>query len=168
LGDLPAEKAVTVKEDSEYERRWLRQDPEQEQEWVRQNNLIYGALIGIGVVMVQPFLTAASLDLPAKICVVAFSVAIPLLAALVLVNRQEAFRRRRTRSVLVSMTQVVAETCASAGVVAGFWHILWIAGVGMLASGLVAVAVHSAGYVRLERDQEATPQEAEEPGDTGS
>jgi pimeloyl-ACP methyl ester carboxylesterase len=42
----------------------------------------------------QPFLTAASLDLQARICVVA-----------------------------------------------GFWHISWIAGVGMLASGLMAVAV---------------------------
>ena len=38
--------------------------PELEQEWLRQNNLGYGALIAIGVVMVQPFLTAASLDLP--------------------------------------------------------------------------------------------------------
>jgi hypothetical protein len=46
--------------------------------------------------------------------------------------------------------------------------ILWIAGVGMLASGIVAVAVHSAGYVRLERDQEPTRQEAEERGDTES
>ena len=90
----------------------MRQDPAQEQEWVRQNNLIYGALIAIGVFMVQPFLTATSLDLSAKICVVAFSVAIPLLAALVLVNRQEAFRRRRTTSVLVSATQVVGEVCA--------------------------------------------------------
>jgi hypothetical protein len=54
-------------------------------------------------------------------------------------------------------------------VVAGFWHILWIAGAGMLASGIAAVAVHSAGYVRLERDQEPTPpQQAEEPGDTES
>jgi hypothetical protein len=52
-------------------------DPAQEQEWLRQNNLIYGGLIGIGVVLVQPFLTAASLDLSATICVVAFSVAIP-------------------------------------------------------------------------------------------
>jgi hypothetical protein len=51
-------------------------------------------LIGIGVVMIQPFLTAASLDLTAKICVIAFSVAISLLAALVLVNRQEVFRGR--------------------------------------------------------------------------
>jgi uncharacterized membrane protein len=83
LLDVPAERMVTV-----------RADPAQEQEWLRQNNLIYSGLIGIGVVMIQPFLTAASLDLTAKICVVAFSVAIPLLAALVMVNRQEAFRGR--------------------------------------------------------------------------
>jgi hypothetical protein len=137
-------------------------------EWIRQNNLIYGGLIGIGVVMVQPFLTAASLDLSAKICVVAFSVAIPLLAALVLVNQQEAFRRRATTSVLAVIARVVAQNCAFVGVVAGFWHIHWIAGVGMLASGLVAVVVHSAGYTRLERDQEPTPQEGDEPGDTQS
>jgi hypothetical protein len=73
---------VTVKEDAE----WLRRDPKQEQEWLRQLSLIYSGLIVIGVYMVQPFLTAASLDLSAKICVVTFSVAIPLLAALVIVN----------------------------------------------------------------------------------
>ena len=129
----------------------MKEVSELEQEWLRQNNLIYGGLIGIGVVMVQPFLTAASLDLSAKICVVAFSVAIPLLAALVLVNRQEAFRRRAARSGLVETARVVAQVCAFVGVVAGFWHILWIAGVGMLASGIVGVAVHSAGYWRLER-----------------
>ncbi|HET6750226.1 MAG TPA: hypothetical protein VFL71_13305 [Actinomycetes bacterium] len=67
----------------------VRQDPAQEQEWLQENNVIYGALIGVGVVMVQPFLTAASLDLPARVCVVALSVAIPLLAVLVVVNRQE-------------------------------------------------------------------------------
>jgi hypothetical protein len=50
-------------------------------------DLINGGLILIGVYMVQPFPTAASLDLPARICVVAFSVSIPLLGALVLVNR---------------------------------------------------------------------------------
>jgi hypothetical protein len=55
--------------------------------------------------------------------------------------------------VVVEVTKVVAQTCAFAGVVAGFWHILWIAGVAMLASGIVAVPVHSAGYWRLEKDQ---------------
>jgi hypothetical protein len=57
------------------------EDAEQEQEWLRESDLINSGLIVIGVYMVQPFLTAASLDLSAKICVIAFSVAIPLLAA---------------------------------------------------------------------------------------
>jgi O-antigen/teichoic acid export membrane protein len=155
---------VTVRQD----RQWLRQDPAQEQEWIRQLSLIYSALIGIGVVMVQPFLTAASLDLSAKISVVAFSVAIPLLAALVLVNQHEVFRRRMTRSVLVETTRVVAQLCAFVGVVAGFWHILWIAGVGMLAGGLLGVTVQSVSWWRLEREQPPPPQEAERPGDTDS
>ena len=58
-------------------------------EVVRQQGLIYGGLILIGLYMVQPFLTAPSLDVSAKVSIIAFSVAIPLLAALVVVNRQE-------------------------------------------------------------------------------
>jgi hypothetical protein len=112
---------ATVDDDAAQGPAWFRQDPRQVQEWLRQNNLIYGGLIAIGVALVQPFLTAASLDLSAFV-----------------------------------------------GVVAGFWHILWVAGVGMLVSGIVAVAVHSAGYVRLERDQAPTPPEAEAPGDSES
>jgi hypothetical protein len=49
----------------------------------------------------QRLLTAASLDLAARICVVAFSAAVPLLAALVLVNRRELSQHRATRSRLV-------------------------------------------------------------------
>jgi O-antigen/teichoic acid export membrane protein len=145
----------------------VKQDPELEQEWLRQNSLGYAALIAIGVVMVQPFLTAGAPDPSARICIIAFSVAIPFLAALVLLNRQEVFRRRRARSVPVAIAQVVAQVCASVGLVAGFWHILWIAGVAMLAAGLVAVAVHTAGYTRLERDQRRLLA-AEGPGDTES
>jgi len=90
----------------------------------------------------------------------------------VIVNRQEVFRRRATTSVLATIAWVVAQNLAFVGVVAGFWHITWIAGVGMLAGGPVAVAVQSVGDWRLERDrllgrdQQPTPQEGEEPGDT--
>src|SRR6266540_6573123 len=79
---------------------------------------------------------------------------------------REAFRGRVTKSVVVEIARVVAQNCAFVGVVAGFWHILWIAGVGMLAFGTVGVAVHSAGYTRLERDQGPMPQAGEQPGDT--
>jgi Phage Terminase len=85
---------------------------------------------------------------------------------------RRVFRRRMTKAVLVEAARVVAQLCAFVGVVAGFWHITWIAGVGVLASGLVGVAVQSVGYWRLERDrllgrdQQPTPQEGEEPGGT--
>jgi hypothetical protein len=126
------------------------------QEMVRQLGLIYGGLILIGVYMVQPFLTVPSLDASATICIVAFAVAIPLLAALVMVNRQEAFRGRLTPSVTVTVAKVVGQAAAFVGAVAGFWHITWIAGVTFLVAGLVAVLIHSAGFWRLEGPQEPT------------
>jgi ribosomal protein S27AE len=95
--------------DAERGRAWPRQDPKEVQEWLGQTNLIYGGLIAIGVVMVQPFLTAPSLDVSSRICIVAFSVAIPLLAVLVMINRQEAFRRRLSKSILVASAQVVGQ-----------------------------------------------------------
>lgn len=125
-------------------------DPELEQEAVLQNRLIYSGLIAVGLIMVQPFVAGSPLDLTARITVAAFAIAIPLLAALVLVNQQEAFRRRFSRSRLVTVAQSVAQGCAFAGVVAGFWHIWWVTGVITLVSGCVAVGVHSAGYISLE------------------
>jgi hypothetical protein len=119
-------------------------------EEVRQSGVIYGGLIAVAVVMVQGFLEASSLDASAKVGTIAFAVAIPLLAALVLVNRQEAFRGRRTTSVSVTLTQVVAQLAAFVGIVASFWEITWIAGVTFLVAGLVAVGVHSAGFWRVE------------------
>src|SRR5215470_4665824 len=91
---------------------WMEQaaaEPEQQREWIRQNSVIYGGLIAVGLVMVQQFLTAASLDWSAKICVLAFSDAIPLLAALIMVNRQESFRRRVTDSRVVRVAQSAAQ-----------------------------------------------------------
>ena len=121
-----------------------------------QSELTYVGLIVIGVYIVQPFLTATTLDASAKVSIVVFSVAIPLLAALVMVNRQETFRGRRTPSVMVTLAWVVAQLAAFVGIVAGFWHITWIAGVVFLATGVVAVGVHSAGYVRLEATNDPT------------
>jgi tetrahydromethanopterin S-methyltransferase subunit G len=129
---------------------------EAKEEGLRQLGVIYGGLIGVAVVMVQPFLAATTLDTSARVSVIAFAVAIPLLAALVLVNRQETFRGRRSVSVLVVVAQSVAQLAALIGIVAGFWHITWVAGVAFLVASLVAVGVHSAGYWRVEtRDAES-------------
>ena len=120
------------------------------EEVLRQTGVIYGGLIAIAVVMVQGFLETSSLDAAARVSTIAFAVAIPLLAALVLVNRQEAFRGRRTTSVSVTLAQAIAQLAAFVGLVAGFWDITWVAGVTFLVAGIVAVGVHSAGYWRVE------------------
>jgi hypothetical protein len=166
--------AQRLQKDKQDEAEWLArhvtQDPELQQEWILQDNLAYGGLIAIGIVLVQPFVAGASLDTSGMICAVAFAIAIPLLAALVLVNRQETFRRRRTSSRIVAVARATAQASAFVGVVAGFWHIHWIAGVGVLVSALVAVGVQSAGITRLElgeRPASRAAEAAEEPAKPG-
>jgi hypothetical protein len=123
------------------------------EEGLRQLGLIYAGLIAVAVVMVQPFLVGAELDASARVLTISFAVAIPLLAALILVNRQEIFRGRRSTSVIVTLAQTIAELAAFVGLVASFWHITWGAGVTFLVAGLVALGVHSAGFWRVESPQ---------------
>ena len=47
----------------------------------------------------------------------------------------------------------VGQVSAFVGVVAAFWHVLWIAGVGVLVSGSVGLALYATYYKRLERDE---------------
>ncbi|MEU4392105.1 hypothetical protein [Kribbella sp. NPDC023855] len=127
-------------------------DPAVQTEWIRQSNLAYGGLVAAGLVMVQPFLTETSLDPSAMVCVIAFAVSIPLLAALLVLNRQEEFRRQMTRSRVVGMAKAVAQGSAFVGITAGFWHMTMVAGIVFLAVGCVALGVHSSGFVQLEYD----------------
>src|SRR5262249_30203061 len=126
----------------------VNEDRAQEREWVRQNNLANAGLIGAALIVVQPFLNAARLDVSAEMCVVGFAVAIPLLAALVLVGQQETFRERPTTSILVNwIAKPLALGAAFLGLVAGFWHITWVAGVAMIVVAFIALFVQSAGFV---------------------
>jgi hypothetical protein len=162
--------AEEKRNEAEWLARHITQDPELQQEWLRQDNLAYGGLIAIGIVLVQPFVAGASLDPSGMVCAVAFAIAIPLLAALVLVNRQETLRRRRTSSRIVAVARATAQAAAFVGVVAGFWHVHWVAGVGVLVSALVAVGVQSAGVTRLElgeRPASGSADAAGEPAEPG-
>jgi hypothetical protein len=85
--------------------------------------------------------------------------ALPLLAALIVVNRQEQLRRRRTGSRTVTGARAIAQGTAFLGLVAGFWHLHWIAGAVVLGSSLVALGVHSAGFTALEPQPSKLDQE---------
>lgn len=56
-----------------------------------------------------------------------------------------------TDSLTARVSQAIAQLLAFVGVVAGFWHIMWLAGVGILVGSFRAMMVQCAGYFRLER-----------------
>jgi hypothetical protein len=163
---VAAQEAEWKQEAAAQQAWWKRRMSGQQEEVLRQNNLMYGGLIAIGIVMIQPFLTpgAAPLDLAGRICVVAFSIAIPLLAALVVLNRQELYRKRQTKSALVEVAKSVGMGVGFAGVVAGFWHIMPIAGIGTLVFAVVGLFVHGAGYTRVEQEDSKAEAKAEAEG----
>jgi hypothetical protein len=84
------------------------------------------------------------------VCVIAFAVAIPLLGALLMLNWQEEFRRRASKSPFVEVAKSVAQGSAFVGITAAFWHMSITAGIVFLVMGFVAMGVHSSGYVHLE------------------
>jgi hypothetical protein len=129
---------------------------ERAEEVVRQFGLIYAGLIAIAIVMMQGYLEAPALDTSAKISVVAFSVAIPLLAAsrwLTWRSPSVADGRRPSSSPSLG--------CGPAGCLRRDRRRLLARPVdrrcGFLAAALVAVGVHSAGFARLEMDQQPAP-----------
>ena len=153
--DFLAEQAHLMEAEAERIRQEVEDatsDPEFQEEWIRQSNLIYGGLAAAGLVVMQPFLTESSLDPSAMVCVIAFAVSIPLLAALLVLNRQEEFRHRASKSPFVGVAKAVAQGSAFVGITAAFWHISVPAGIVFLAVGFVAAGVHSSGFVQLEYD----------------
>jgi hypothetical protein len=57
---------------------------------------------------------------------------------------------------LVTVGQAIGQGAAFVGIVAGFWHITWIAGVTFLVAAFVALGIHSAGFWRVESTREPT------------
>jgi hypothetical protein len=135
----------------------MKEDWTQKEGWLQQDNLIYVGLIGIGVVIMQPFIAAASLDLPSKICVVAFSLAIPLLAVLVMLTQVQSLHHYASYPGYLVVAKTVAQASAFVGVVAALWHVLWLAGVVVLVSGSVGFALYATYYKRLEREAGIQP-----------
>ena len=66
----------------------------------------HAGLIVLGVYLVQPFITATSLDLTSTICVVAFSLSLPLMAFLLMVNRLGSLYRDASHPWYISVARV--------------------------------------------------------------
>jgi len=122
------------------------------QELLRFDTLMDVALIVLGVYILQAFISTGATDAAARVSIVAWVLAIPLLAFLVLLNRvQEAFRYTS-----IPWYLVLARGLASGAAVAGFgaagWHLWMPASLVLIASGLGGLFLYRAYQARLERD----------------
>jgi hypothetical protein len=120
--------------------------PSERKRWARQNNLMYGGLIAIGVVILQGFLSATSLGASGRISVVAFAVALPLLAVQLLLGELHATDHTVKSTTTDGIMKAVALAGSLTGVVAAFWHIDWLAGVAVLLAGAVGLVVYGAHF----------------------
>lgn len=121
-------------------------------EWTRQALVVYGGLIGIGIVILQALLPSISLDLPSLISILSFAVAIPLLATAVLINHAQASYRYATYPWYFSTIIILGEGGSFLGVLAAFWHLSWIAAVILLISGIIGILVYGVYSKQIVRD----------------
>ncbi|GAB2680779.1 hypothetical protein [Nocardia goodfellowii] len=120
--------------------------PAERQSWAKQNNRMYGGLIAIGVVILQGFLTAHPLGTSAQISVIAFAVALPLLAVLILLGELHGSDQAGQANATDEAVKAIAMLASITGVIAAFWHIDWVAGVAVLITGALALGVYGSHF----------------------
>ena len=121
-------------------------------EWIKEIHGIYAGLIAIGIVMIQPFMYQGEyVGVAASVCVISFAISIPVLAALLLLNFAEEFRRHLSYSKAVGAVRLLGQVSGGTGVIAGFWHINPIAGMASAFACLLGLVVYSAAYAELYR-----------------
>ena len=121
-------------------------------EWIRQDTVRNAGLIVVGIYMVQSLLGSTFLDVAARLSIVAWAVAIPLLAALAMVNLALQSHRYASFPTYVVVISTIAQGAAVVGVVAAFWHIWIPAGVVVMLSAVLALAFYAAYSRRLDDD----------------
>lgn len=119
-------------------------------DWIGEANIMYGGLSGLGLIMIQPFMYRGEFTgTAAKVCVISFAISTPIFASLLLLNHEEEFKARISKSKIVMLCKGLAQIAAVTGFVAGFWHINPLVGKIALASCILALCAHTAGYGTL-------------------
>jgi transglutaminase-like putative cysteine protease len=121
-------------------------------EWVRAGTAIDVGLIVLGVYILQAFLSTNAADVSARIAILAWALAIPLLALLALLDYVQEGFRYVSNPLYLQSARGLATGAGVVGFVAAVWH-LWIAAsLVLIASGLLGLTLFRIYARRLERD----------------
>jgi len=121
-------------------------------ELLRFDSLMDVALIVLGVYILQAFVATGVTDAAARVSIVGWAIAIPLLAFLALLNRtQESIRYSSLPPYLVA-ARGIASGAAVVGFGAAIWHLWAPASIVLIASGLGGLFLYRTYEARLRRD----------------
>lgn len=110
------------------------------------------ALIVLGVYLLQAFISTSVTDVAGRVSIVAWAVAIPLLAFLALVGQAMETFRYVSNPFYLTIARGLAQGAAVVGFGAAVWHLWMPASLVLIGSGLFGVIVYRLYYRRLERD----------------
>ncbi len=119
------------------------------EDYKRINDLLYGGFIGISLLLLQAFVSLPALDLPLRIALFALAVALPLLAACIVLNNILWIVKYGSRSRWILFIRHISPICAIVGIIAVFWHLSWISGVLFTISGALGYFVCTHYYAQV-------------------
>ncbi len=109
----------------------------------------------VGVYLVQTFLGTGVTDLAARISIIGWAVAIPLLAALAMLNLVREWYRYTSYPVYWGIAWAVAHGAAVIALGAAFWHIWFPAAIVLTLSGVIGIVLYQVSVRRLLTDNSA-------------
>lgn len=122
---------------------------EPSEDYKRLNDLLYGGYLGISLLLLQAFVSLTTLDLPLLIALFALGVAIPLLAACIILNNILWIARYGSRSRWIVFIRQIGPLCAIVGIISVFWHLSWISGVLFTISGSIGYLICATYYAQV-------------------
>ena len=131
---------------------------EPSEDYKRINDLLYGGFIGISLLTVQAFISLPRLDLPLLISLFAFAIAIPLLAATIMLNNILWIVKYGSDSKWIHFVRNISPIGAIIGIIAVFWHLSWVSGLLFSISGGIGYLVCTHYYAQvLKKRKEVQP-----------
>jgi hypothetical protein len=110
------------------------------------DRVMSGGLIAFSLIIVQAFIATGLTDLASYISIIAFAIAIPMLAMHVFTYSSldwfACFKARFKAPASVGISFLGGCLIDVIGLVAAFWHISWIAGLLFIMSGIVGYLVY--------------------------
>src|SRR6266571_2024889 len=125
---------------------------DQEASFNRILSLTLSGLIVFSFLILQNLITSSVLDIPAFISLLAFCLAIPLMAGWIFISFVEnELKITDIRSNIVSLSLGIGIIADVAGILAAIWRVSWIATIVFALSVVFTLIVHGKYYFKLDR-----------------